>query len=278
MKYQLSKSKAKLAAFVLASTLAIGVSANTFADEVNQTDTPVISDTNPSDTPVIPSENPSDTPSGETGNSGTDTPLIPSESSETGNTGASDTPSSSNTDNSGSTESSNDDTKTETSETENPNSQEESNQPTGEVTVPTEDGGTATVTPDTSVPTNNPNVSADTAKNAGASQVGTTSKITGQIVQDVTSASPVYTNTGVTIISTKNGQVVLSNGEVVAPEKIGAKSNADGTISVTTKDGKKETLPNTGINDIVSLIMAILGGFLLVFGMTFLRPSDEKMV
>ncbi|WAK63917.1 hypothetical protein OQG81_03405 [Streptococcus macedonicus] len=49
-------------------------------------------------------------------------------------------------------------------------------------TVPATDGGTTTVTPDTSVPTNNPNISAETTANAGASQVGTTSTVTGQII------------------------------------------------------------------------------------------------
>ena len=41
MKYQFSKSKAKLATIALASALAIGVSTTALADEVNTTDTPV---------------------------------------------------------------------------------------------------------------------------------------------------------------------------------------------------------------------------------------------
>lgn len=294
MKYQFSKSKAKLATIALASALAIGVSTTTLADEVSTTDTPVIADSNTSDTPVIADTSTSDTPvipsdntgtssSSETGNTGTtDMPAMPSESSETENSGATDTPVNPSTDNSSTdSPSTNEGSKTEMGESDIPtpsNPQDTETPLSGEVTVPTNNGGTATVTPDTSVPTNNSNISAGTAKNAGASQVGTTSTITGQIVQDVTSASPVYTNTGATIISTKNGQVVLNDGKVVNPEEIGAKSNEDGTISVTTKDGKTETLPHTGISDVISVIMSILGMFLLIFGMTFLRPSDKKVV
>lgn len=71
------------------------------------------------------------------------------------------------------------------------------------VTVPTVDGGSAVLNPNISVPTNNPNVSAQTAVDAGASQVGTTSQVTGQVVANVNSASPIQTNTGYQVISTR---------------------------------------------------------------------------
>lgn len=118
--------------------------------------------------------------------------------------------------------------------------------PDGTTTVPTTDGGSAQVTPDKTVPTNNSNISADTANQAGASQVGTTSTVTGQVVQNVSADAPVYTNTGATIVSTQNGQLVLSNGSTVAPETVGAVTNADKTITVTQADGTKATLPETG--------------------------------
>ena len=86
--------------------------------------------------------------------------------------------------------------------------------PDGMTTVPTTDGGSAQVTPDKTVPTNNPNISADTANKAGASQVGTTSTVTGQVVQDVNANNPIYTNTGAAIVSTQNGQLVLSDGSL----------------------------------------------------------------
>ena len=130
----------------------------------------------------------------------------------------------------------------------------------GTVTVPTVNGGTTTLTPNPSVPTNNPAVSAQTAVNAGASQVGTTSTVTGQVVSNVAPSAPVYTNTGYQIVSTQNGQVVLSDGSTVAPEAIGAVTNTDKTITVTKADGTKATLPETGE---ASSILTVLGGFLL---------------
>lgn len=133
---------------------------------------------------------------------------------------------------------------------------------TGDITVPTTDGGGAQVTPDKTVPTNNPSVSADTATKAGASQVGTTSTVTGQIVQNVTAQAPVVTNTGATIVSTKDGQLVLSDGSTVTPEAVGATTNSDKTITVTKADGTKATLPETG--DKARGLLSILGLGLLV--------------
>lgn len=132
--------------------------------------------------------------------------------------------------------------------------------PDGTTTVPTTDGGTAQVTPDKTVPTNNPNISADIAHQAGASQVGTTSTVTGQVVQNVSADAPVYTNTGAAIVSTQNGQLVLSDGSTVVPEAIGAITNADKTITVTKTDGTKATLPETGE---ATSLLSMLGAGLL---------------
>lgn len=140
-------------------------------------------------------------------------------------------------------------------------------------TVPTTDGGTATVVPDTSVPTNNPNISAETAAQAGASQVGTTSQVTGQIVQDVTSDAPVYTNTGATIVSTQNGSVVLADGTITSPETIGAKTNSDGTISVTTASGELTTLPMTG--EASTMGLSLLGSALAAIGAFFFKKRQR---
>lgn len=140
-------------------------------------------------------------------------------------------------------------------------------------TVPTTDGGTATVVPDTSVPTNNPNISAETAAQAGASQVGTTSQVTGQIVQDVTSDAPVYTNTGATIVSTQNGSVVLADGTITSPEAIGAKTNSDGTISVTTASGELTTLPMTG--EASTMGLSLLGSVLAAIGAFFFKKRQR---
>ena len=99
----------------------------------------------------------------------------------------------------------------------------------------------------------------DQANQQGKSQIGTTSTSTGQVVHDVTK-EPVETNTGASIISTKGGSLVLSDGSVVAPEALGAVTNEDKTISISTADGKMVTLPNTGTE---KSFLAAIGGLLL---------------
>lgn len=99
----------------------------------------------------------------------------------------------------------------------------------------------------------------DEANEQGKSQIGTTSTSTGQVVHDVTK-EPVETNTGASIVSTENGNVVLSDGSVVAPEEVGGTVNEDKTISVTDKDGKLKTLPNTGTAE---SILGAIGAMLL---------------
>lgn len=103
----------------------------------------------------------------------------------------------------------------------------------------------------------------DQANQQGKSQIGTTSTSTGQVVHDVTKA-PIQTNTGASIVSTQNGNLVLEDGSVVAPETIGAVSNEDKTITVTKADGTKATLPYTG--EIESSLKAIGVGLLTVVG------------
>ena len=99
----------------------------------------------------------------------------------------------------------------------------------------------------------------DEANEQGKSQIGTTSTSTGQVVHDVTK-EPVETNTGVSIVSTQNGNVVLSDGSVVAPEEVGGTVNEDKTISVTDSEGKLKTLPNTGTAE---SILGAIGAMLL---------------
>ncbi|HGI3597932.1 TPA: LPXTG cell wall anchor domain-containing protein [Streptococcus agalactiae] len=99
----------------------------------------------------------------------------------------------------------------------------------------------------------------DEANEQGKSQIGTTSTSTGQVVHDVTK-EPVETNTGASIVSTQGGNVVLSDGSVVAPEEVGGTVNEDKTISVTDKDGKLKTLPNTGTAE---SILGAIGAMLL---------------
>ena len=99
----------------------------------------------------------------------------------------------------------------------------------------------------------------DEANEQGRSQIGTISIATGQVVHDLIK-DPVETNTGASIVSTQNGNLVLSNGSVVAPEEVGGTVNEDKTISVTDKDGKLKTLPNTGTAE---SILGTIGAMLL---------------
>lgn len=148
------------------------------------------------------------------------------------------------------------DTQTE-SETPQP-SQEE----IGTVEVPTTTGETATVTTDKSQATNNSNVSAQTAYEAGASQVGSTSQVTGQIVRDVTSANSVTLASGVTITDIQSGVATLSDGSSANLTDLGVIENADKTFTATTIDGEQVTLPETGestVGVIVGLLIILAG-------------------
>lgn len=114
----------------------------------------------------------------------------------------------------------------------------------------------------------------DEANEQGKSQIGTTSTSTGQTVQDVTEQNPVRTNTGAQIVSTRDGQVILSDGTVTSPEAIGAKTNADKTITVTKEDGSTVTLPHTGDKNTVAF--GILGAMFAVAGLTFAFKNKKK--
>ena len=114
----------------------------------------------------------------------------------------------------------------------------------------------------------------DEANEQGKSQIGTTSTSTGQTVQDVTEQNPVRTNTGAQIISTRDGQVILSDGTVTSPEAIGAKTNADKTITVTKEDGSTVTLPHTGDKNTVAF--GILGAMFAVAGLTLAFKNKKK--
>ena len=87
------------------------------------------------------------------------------------------------------------------------------------------------------------------------------------MVSNVTPSAPVYTNTGYQIVSTQNGQVVLSDGSTVAPEAIGAVTNTDKTITVTKADGTKATLPETG--EAANFLAVVGTGLLGLVGFLF---------
>ena len=90
--------------------------------------------------------------------------------------------------------------------------------------------------------------------------------VNGQPVVTVTPTAPVVTAAGQTIVSTQNSQIVIANTDgttsVVAPETVGFKVNADGTLTGKDAKGKEVTLPKTGEASTVILTMA--GTFFLV--------------
>ncbi|CBI14140.1 cell surface protein [Streptococcus gallolyticus subsp. gallolyticus] len=153
-------------------------------------------------------------------------------------------------------------TQTETSDSQTENDTSQQNQETGTVEVPTTTGETATVNTDKSQATNNPNVSAQTAYDAGASQVGTTSQVTGQVVRDVTTANPVTLASGVTITDIQAGVATLSDGSSANLTDLGVTENADKTFTATTIDGEQVTLPETGestVGVVVGLLIILAG-------------------
>lgn len=223
-------------------------------DTTSQSSSDVVSPTVPSDTetPIIDDSGSSSTPS--TGESTVDNPTVPGISEENPST-------------------------TEPTEIEKParpsQPEDSTTEQTGIVDVPTTDGGTATVTPDTSVPTNNPNITAETAQNAGASQVGTTSTVTGQVVRDVTHSNPVTLYNGASLVDIRDGLVTLSSGEKVTPELVGVTANADGTYTAKTIQGDMVTLPHTGEKN--TTILSVLGAFILsVLGFSLKKRNHQE--
>lgn len=124
------------------------------------------------------------------------------------------------------------------------------------------------------MPTNNPNISAETAQEAGASQVGTTSTVTGQVVRDVTTASPVTLSNGTAITDIRDGLVTLLSGQKVTPETVGLTQNSDGTYMAKTIQGDMITLPHTG--EKANPILAVLGILTVMF--SFILAFKDKMM
>lgn len=75
-----------------------------------------------------------------------------------------------------------------------------------------------------------------------------------------TDAKPVETDKG-TVLSTDNGKVIVKNTETgeeqtFAPEELGGQVEKDGTVTVKEKDGKLTHLPNTGLEESASMLIA----------------------
>ncbi|EMG31725.1 LPXTG cell wall anchor domain-containing protein [Streptococcus oralis] len=203
------------------------------------TETPATQPTEPSVTPVDP------TTPGVQGKDNAETPSAPSETpsaSTEAPTAPAETPT----------------VPSETPAAELPQGKDNAGSLDGVPTVPSKPQGKDNAENLDGVPAEKPKTT-DEANEQGKSQIGTTSTSTGQVVHDVTK-EPVETNTGASIVSTKNGNVVLSDGSVVAPEEVGGTVNEDKTISVTDKDGKLKTLPSTGTAE---SILGAIGTMLL---------------
>ena len=249
-------TKSKVLASLL-FTVALITSPSVFADEAQPTTTGTT-------TPVVDTNTPSNFTLENGSNSGSVTPSVDT------------------TDNS-TTEKPKVDTTVGNSTTDKPQGKDNAGSLDG---VPTD----KPVTPDTSSTTDKPQgkdnagsldgvpaekpKTTDEANEQGKSQIGTTSTSTGQTVQDVTEQNPVRTNTGAQIVSTRDGQVILSDGTVTSPEAIGAKTNADKTITVTKEDGSTVTLPHTGDKNTVAF--GILGAMFAVAGLTLAFKNKKK--
>ncbi|HEM3503039.1 TPA: LPXTG cell wall anchor domain-containing protein [Streptococcus suis] len=79
---------------------------------------------------------------------------------------------------------------------------------------------------------------------------------------------PIVTDQGYTVISTENSVVTVANVDGTRStgraEDFGGVTNQNGTVSFITKEGKKETLPETGV--IENIALTLLGFLLLLFG------------
>ena len=136
--------------------------------------------------------------------------------------------------------------------------------------TPTADSSTKPADKPTEKPVDKPEDPAS-ATDKGTSEAPQNSEtpavnVNGQPVVTVTPTAPVITAAGQTIVSTQNSQIVIANTDgttsVVAPETVGFKVNADGTLTGKDAKGKEVTLPKTGEASTVILTMA--GTFFLV--------------
>lgn len=88
---------------------------------------------------------------------------------------------------------------------------------------------------------------------------------------------PIVTDQGYTVISTENSVVTVANVDGTRStgkaEDFGGVTNQNGTVSFITKEGKKETLPETGV--VENIALTLLGFLLLLFG--FVTSGKNNM-
>lgn len=90
--------------------------------------------------------------------------------------------------------------------------------------------------------------------------------------------APVMTQSGATIVGTENSQVIVQQvdgtREVKAPEAVGAKKQADGTVVVKDKEGKLTVLPATGEKS--GLTMLVSGVLMMAAGLFVALDYKKK--
>ena len=135
--------------------------------------------------------------------------------------------------------------------------------------APTADSSTTPADKPTEKPADKPEETASPT-DKGTSEAAQTPEtpavnVNGQPVVTVTPTAPVVTAAGQTIVSTQNSQIVIANTDgttsVVAPEAVGFKVNADGTLTGKDAKGKEVTLPKTG--EASTVILTLAGTFFL---------------
>lgn len=89
--------------------------------------------------------------------------------------------------------------------------------------------------------------------------------------------TPVELATGQTIVGTEKSQVIVQNVDgtqtKVSGESVGGTVNSDGTVTLTDKEGKKQTLPETGSE--VGIFLTIFGTFLMWFGISLTKKRQQ---
>lgn len=89
---------------------------------------------------------------------------------------------------------------------------------------------------------------------------------------------PIVTDQGYTVISTENSVVTVANVDGTKStgkaEDFGGVTNQNGTVSFITKEGKKETLPETGV--VENIALTLLGFLLLLFGFTISGKNNTS--
>jgi len=81
---------------------------------------------------------------------------------------------------------------------------------------------------------------------------------------------PFETNGGQIVVGTQNSQVVVQQADgstnLVSAESIGGKTNADGTVTLTSASGEMKNLPETGEEAFISSLLSLIGLSLLAVG------------